>query len=201
MYIKKYKLEVILFIVNAIYMILELIAQRILSPYFGSTNLVWTSVIGVILLSTSVGNYLGGIIADKSKEDSLKLEKNICINIMISGLLVLMIPIMQRFFITTIVRLVSDVKIGAVGATLILFFLPSMFIGMLSPIIIKLKMNKLENVGKTSGKIYAIATLGSIIGTFAGGFILVPNFGSNEILFVLSSIIFLQLFLLLRIWQ
>ena len=198
MYIKKYKLEVILFIVNAIYMILELIAQRILSPYFGSTNLVWTSVIGVILLSTSVGNYLGGIIADKSKEDSLKLEKNICINIMISGLLVLMIPIMQRFFITTIVRLVSDVKIGAVGATLILFFLPSMFIGMLSPIIIKLKMNKLENVGKTSGKIYAIATLGSIIGTFAGGFILVPNFGSNEILFVLSSIIFLQLFLLLE---
>ena len=56
---KKYRLEIIVFIINAIYMILELIASRILSPYFGNSNLVWTSVIGIILLSTSIGNYLG----------------------------------------------------------------------------------------------------------------------------------------------
>ena len=194
--IKKYKLEIVLFIVNAIYMILELIAQRILSPYFGSTNLVWTSVIGVILLSTSVGNYLGGKIADKSKEDNQKLEKNIIISIIISGLLVWMIPITQRFFITTITSFISNIKIGAIIATLILFFLPSMFIGTMSPIIIKRKMNKLENVGRTSGNIYAIATLGSIAGTFLGGFFLVPNFGSNEILFVLSAILFFLIFFL-----
>ena len=193
---KKYKLEIVLFIVNAIYMILELIAQRILSPYFGSTNLVWTSVIGVILLSTSVGNYIGGIIADKCKEDNVKLETNIIINMIASGLLVLFIPLVQRTFILVITSIINDIKIGAIITTLLLFFLPSMFIGMLSPIIIKLKMNKLENVGKISGKIYALATLGSIIGTFLGGFILVPNFGSNEILFVLSSILFLQIILI-----
>lgn len=198
MILKKYKLEAILFIVNAIYMILELIAQRILSPYFGSTNLVWTSVIGIILLSTSVGNYLGGIIADKSKENNLKLEKNICMNLIISGLLVLIIPIVQKYFITTIVSFIPEIKVGAIMATLVLFFSPAMFIGMLSPIIIKLKMNNLEEVGKISGKIYAIATLGSIIGTFLGGFVLVPNFGSNEILFVLSAVIFLLIFLLLQ---
>ena len=62
---KKYRLEVVIFIINAIYMILELIASRLLSPYFGNSNMVWTSVIGIILLSTSVGNYIGGIIADK----------------------------------------------------------------------------------------------------------------------------------------
>ncbi len=196
--LKKYKLEIILFIVNAIYMILELIAQRILSPYFGSTNLVWTSVIGVILLSTSVGNYIGGIIADKCKEDDFKLEKNIIMNIIASGLLVLIIPLLQRYFISLITDFINDIKIGAIIATLLLFFLPSMYIGMLSPIIIKLKMNKLENVGKISGKIYALATLGSIIGTFLGGFVLVPNFGSNEILFVLSSVLFLLNFLLLE---
>lgn len=196
MSLKKYKLEVILFIVNAIYMILELVAQRILSPYFGSTNLVWTSVIGVILLSTSVGNYIGGFIADKCKEDNLKLEKNIIINIIVSGVLVLIIPLLQRYFILLITNFINDIKVGAIIATLLLFFLPSMYIGMLSPIIIKLKMNKLENVGKISGKIYALATLGSIIGTFLGGFVLVPNFGSNEILFVLSSVLFLQIILL-----
>ena len=70
---KKYRLEIIIFIINAIYMVLELIASRILSPYFGNSNLVWTSVIGIILLSTSVGNYIGGIIADK--KDSKKAMK------------------------------------------------------------------------------------------------------------------------------
>ena len=64
---KKYRFEIILFVVNAVYMILELVASRVLSPYFGNTNLVWTSVIGIILLSSSIGNYIGGILADKKK--------------------------------------------------------------------------------------------------------------------------------------
>jgi hypothetical protein len=63
---KKYKLEIVLFVINGIYMILELIASRLLSPYFGSSNLVWTSIIGIILLSNSIGNYIGGKIADKN---------------------------------------------------------------------------------------------------------------------------------------
>ena len=56
---KKYRYEIIIFIVDAICMIMELIASRLLSPYFGNSNIVWTSVIGIILLSSSVGNYLG----------------------------------------------------------------------------------------------------------------------------------------------
>lgn len=56
---KKYKFEIIILIVNVIYMILELIASRLLSPYFGNTSIVWTSVIGIILLSSSIGNYIG----------------------------------------------------------------------------------------------------------------------------------------------
>lgn len=167
---KKYKLEIILFIVNAIYMILELIASRILSPYFGSSNLIWTSVIGIILLSTSVGNYLGGIIADRAKEQKQKLTLDINVILIISGILILFIPVMQKLLISQIISLIKSIKIGAILATIVLFFVPSMFIGMLSPIIIKLKMNTLESVGKISGGIYALATLGSIVGTFLGGF-------------------------------
>ena len=193
---KKYKLEIILFIVNAIYMILELIASRILSPYFGSSNLIWTSVIGIILLSTSVGNYLGGIIADRAKEQKQKLTLDINVILIISGILILFIPVMQKLLISQIISLIKSIKIGAILATIVLFFVPSMFIGMLSPIIIKLKMNTLESVGKISGGIYALATLGSIVGTFLGGFFLIPNFGSNQILFVLSIVMFLLNFLL-----
>ena len=69
---KKYRFEIIIFIVDAICMILELVASRLLSPYFGNSNVIWTSVIGIILLSSSIGNYLGGKIADsKNKELSL----------------------------------------------------------------------------------------------------------------------------------
>ena len=69
--IYKYRLEIIIFIVDAIYMILELIASRLLSPYFGNSNLVWTSIIGIILLSNSLGNYLGGFAADKKEQTKL----------------------------------------------------------------------------------------------------------------------------------
>lgn len=187
---KKYKLETIIFIVNAIYMILELIASRILSPYFGNSNMVWTSVIGIILLSTSLGNYLGGIIADKKNSSS-----NVKIILGISGLLIMVIPFLQEGFLNTITSIINDIKIGAIISTIVLFFIPSMFIGMLSPIVIKLKMQDLEKVGKVSGKISALGTLGSITGTFLGGFYLIPKFGCNEILFVLAIIMFILIFL------
>lgn len=183
---KKYRLEIVLFIVNAIYMILELIASRLLSPYFGSSNLVWTSIIGIILLSNSIGNYIGGKIADKNcSKDNLKLI------LKVSGIMVLIIPFIQDYILYTTATLISSIKIGAIVSSILLFFVPSMFFGFFSPIIIKLKMNDLENVGTTSGKIYALATIGSLAGTFLGGFFLLPAFGSTELLFILAAIIFL----------
>ncbi len=193
--ISKYRLEVILFIINAIYMILELVASRILSPYFGNTNIVWTSIIGIILLSTSIGNYLGGIIADKTQGNEEKLKTNVNIILMITGIYVFIIPIIQKNNIELITIITENIKMGAIISTICLFFVPSMFIGMLTPVILKLKMKELGNVGKTAGNISAIATLGSIIGTFIGGFVLIPSFGSTQILFVLSIIIFLLIFL------
>ncbi len=187
---KKYRLEIIFFIVNAIYMILELIASRLLSPYFGSSNLVWTSIIGIILLSNSIGNYIGGKIADKNcSKDNLKLI------LKISGIVVLVIPFIQDSILIGISNIFSSIKIGAIFSAILLFFMPSMLFGFFSPIIIKLKMNDLENVGSTSGRIYAIATIGSLIGTFLGGFVLLPAIGSNELLFILSAILFLLVLL------
>ena len=183
---KKYRFEIILFIVNAIYMILELIASRLLSPYFGNSNLVWTSIIGIILLSNSIGNYIGGKIADKNcSKNNLKLI------LKISGIMILIIPFIQNTILYITVTSISNIKIGAILSTILLFFAPSMFLGLFSPIIIKFKMNNLENIGTASGKIYALATVGSLTGTFLGGFLLLPSFGSSELLFILSSIIFL----------
>ena len=178
---KKYKYEIIVFLLGAIYMILELVCSRILAPYFGTSNLVWTSVIGIILLSSSVGNYIGGIIADR---DSSK--KNIQFILMVTSFFILCIGLIQKYILQKISLYIPDIKWGAILSTIALFFVPSMLIGFLSPIMIKLKIEDLSVAGKTSGIIYALSTLGSIIGTFVGGFWLIPHMGSIEILYLLS---------------
>lgn len=146
---KKYNLEIIIFVVNSVYMILELVASRVLSLYFGSSNIVWTCIIGIILLSSSLGNYLGGIIADKKD-----INKNIKLMLMLLGLTIMIIPFIETIILYGISMLIDDIKIGAIISTFILtFVLPSMIIGILSPIIVKLKLNSLKNVGKISGNI------------------------------------------------
>lgn len=183
---KKYRLEIILFIVDAIYMILELIASRLLSPYFGNSNLVWTSIIGIILLSNSIGNFVGGKIADKDcSKNNLKLI------LKIAGIIILIIPFVQDFILFFTASIISNIKIGAILSAILLFFIPSMLFGFFSPIIIKLKINDLESAGQTSGRIYAIATLGSLTGTFLGGFLLLPALGSTQLLFILSAVLFI----------
>lgn len=181
---KKYRFEIIIFIAEAICMILELLASRILSPYFGNSNIVWTSVIGIILLSGSIGNYIGGIIADKDK-----IERNLKITLIITAIFMMFIPILQKYIINFVLEVTQNKKIGAVLCTLLLFFIPSMLMGLLSPIVVKLKLKSLETAGRVSGKIHAIATVGGIVGTFLGGFFLIPNFGSINILCVLTILV------------
>ena len=181
---KKIRYDIIIFFVNAICMILELVASRVLSPYFGSSNLVWTAVIGIILLSSSIGNYYGGIIADKKD-----VNNKVKMILLFSCGFVLLIPLIQEKIILMIICLTSNVKIGAIIATILLFFVPSLYMGLLTPIILKLKLENIENAGKVSGKFYAIATIGGIFGTFLGGFWLIPKFGSVYILFMLAIVL------------
>ena len=179
--LKKYHFEFIIFCVEAICMMLELCASRVLSPFFGSSNIVWTSIIGIILLSSSIGNYFGGKIADGEKVlKKLKLILGICASF------ILVIPLIQDFTLKAILKIAFDVRLGAIFGSLALFFIPSALIGLITPIILKLKLKNLARAGSTSGKIYALSTLGGIFGTFLGGFFLVPNIGSVYILFLLS---------------
>ncbi len=180
----RYKYEIIIFIIEAICMTLELVASRVLAPYFGTSNLVWTSVIGIILLSSSLGNYFGGKIADKNEN-----EKSLKYILMIASVFVMIIPLVQQNLLNNLSTAISDIRIGAIISTIALFFIPSLLLGLIIPIILKIKLKKLEDTGKTAGRIYAISTIGGIVGTFLSGFVLVPNFGSVQILFVLSILL------------
>ena len=174
-------------------MTLELVASRVLAPYFGNTNIVWTSIIGIILLSSSFGNFSGGILADK--KDSNKCLKIILIT---ASVFISLIPITSKYLLELYSSSISDIKTAAIISTITLFFIPSLLLGFINPIILKRKLDDIEKVGKTSGKMTAISTIGGITGTFLSGFYLIPNFGSIEILFGLS-ITLIILSLLVRV--
>ena len=166
--IKNQKYKVFIFIVEAICMILELCASRVLSPYFGNSNIVWTSVIGIILLSSSIGNYTGGKIADKQG-----LKNNLKTILLFSAFFVFLIPILQKLILEFLSKNFLDIRLGAILGTLAMFFIPSMFLGCINPIIIKLNLKDIDTAGQITGKVYAVATIGGIVGTFLGGFFLV----------------------------
>jgi len=181
MKIYKYILEITVFICGAVVMIFELVGSRILGPYFGTSIFIWTSLIGIILGSLSLGYYLGGKIADK--EPNLN---NLSLIVFLSSISILLTFIIKDFFLIILQNSISDIRITSIIASLVLFLPTSFFLGMVSPYAAKLKLDSLSTSGSTVGNLYAISTTGSIIGTFLSGFYLIPNFGTNKLLIILS---------------
>jgi len=195
---RKYKYEITLFMMNALAMSLELVASRLLSPYFGNANIVWTCIIGIILLSNSIGNVLGGKLSDKEvyKNNSKNVIKYM---LLLIAATIFFIVLDNQELIKAITYITQSVKIGAIMATFALFLLPNILIGMLSPLILKVKLSENtdeEKIGKIGGNVYALGTIGSIVGTFASGFWLVPTFGCINILFVLIIVCLINSLLL-----
>lgn len=182
---KKYTLEVVVFICGAAVMVLELIASRLLAPYLGTSYFVWTSIIGIIMASLSLGYWLGGKLSDQKPD-----VKFLSLIIFVSAIYIATIAFMNRY-VLKIIQDSSDIRSGGIIASLALFAFPSILLGMVSPYAVKLKMKNVNLSGTTVGNLYAISTIGSIAGTFMSGFILVPYLGSIKIL-ILTSVILIM---------
>lgn len=189
----KYILEITVFICGAVVMIFELVGSRILAPYLGTSIFVWTSLIGIILGSLSIGYYWGGKIADKKVSFS-GLAGIIFLAAIFIGLTVLFKDLLLLVLLSSLIQ----VKIIAVISSIILFSPASILLGMVSPYIAKLKLSSLDKAGATVGNLYAISTSGSIGGTFLAGFYLIPNFGINRILITLAVASLIVSFLLAK---
>lgn len=176
------KLELIIFTSGSVVMILELIGARILAPFLGTSIFVWTSLIGIILGALSVGYHLGGKFSRKNP--SLDFLAKI---FLAAGVLIFIIPLMKDPVLS--ISTLFGVKWGSVFATICLFTLPSIILGMVSPYVIRLKVETVEETGNIAGNLYALSTLGSITGTFLAGFYLIPAFGSVQIIYGLSIVL------------
>ena len=167
---KKYKLEIIVFLSGAIGMGLELIAARVLSPYVGSSNVVWTSIIGIILVSMSLGYWLGGKKADK------EASGNILSRLLLgSALFTSIIPLLETIVVKEFAGIVNNLIVAAILCAIIVFSIPSFILAMISPFAVKMKSMQETEIGSLSGRISSLSTIGSITGTFLMGFVLIPN--------------------------
>lgn len=173
---KKYKLEITVFLCGAIGMILELVAARVLSPYVGSSNLIWTTIIGVMLTSMSLGYWIGGKFADKKPE--IGILSNF---ILLGAIFTSLIPIMETTLVENLIKISGNLVVIAFIAATVIFGIPSFVLAIVSPYAVKLKDKQLEEVGKISGKTSSLSTIGSIVGTFLAGFFLIPTFGVRTI--------------------
>ncbi|KGJ90706.1 fused MFS/spermidine synthase [Colwellia psychrerythraea] len=165
-------------------MCIELLAGRILAPFFGSSVHIWGSIITVFMLSLSFGYLLGG----KFSTHSASLNRYGAIFI-IAGLTLLPIVTSSVWLMESIFLAVEDSRYGSLLASTALFFIPTIVLGMLSPYSVRLLVKNSNESGQVAGKLYFVSTLGSAIGTIITSFYLVMWFDIDTIVLSVSLVL------------
>jgi spermidine synthase len=170
-------IAVAVFLAGAALLGLEIAASRVLAPYFGNSLYVWGALIGVVLAGLSTGYWVGGAVADRFPTSRLLVAI-----LGASSLLVLAIPYVDDHVLQWIVEWDPGPRLDPLLATIVLFGAQSVLLGTVSPIAVRLKARSLEGLGRTAGRLFAISTAGSIAGTFATAFWLIPELGTDQVL-------------------
>jgi len=181
---KSFVLELTVFVCGALVMIYEITGSRILSPFIGASTYVWTSLIGVILGALSLGYWLGGKTADRKPD--IRILASV---IFFAGGLVSVTILLKDIILSVVAGIPAGLEIKSVLAALLLFAPASVLLGFVTPYTVKLKMRSLDDSGKTVGRLYALSTVGSIAGTFAAGFFLIPFVGSTRTLYAIGGLL------------
>lgn len=188
------------FICGMAVMAVEISAARLLSPYFGNSLYVWTNIIGLIMVALAAGYYFGGRLADKNphREPYFAL-------IFLTGVWTVLIPFVAPALFENLMggfsNLALTVKWGSFFSVAFLFTAPMLLLGMIVPFTVKLVIKNVATMGSESGQISTISTLGSLMGTFLPGFVLIPMLGTTKtFIFVGLLLIFLAAFGLRKWW-
>lgn len=184
---KRNLLPIVVFLTGASVLVVEVVAVRVLSPYYGNTIFTVSSVISVILLALSVGYWVGGALADR--RPSLRWFFGI---ILLSGLVSLASYTLGAMVLPSLSVLFS-ITSGPLVSAALLFLLPALLLGTLSPYAVKLQSLNFpdQGVGSAAGRIFFWSTLGSIVGSLTAGFFLIPTFGIDQILIANGVFLFL----------
>ncbi|HEC95181.1 MAG TPA: hypothetical protein ENI45_04355 [Thermoplasmatales archaeon] len=174
----KIMLYITVFICGLSTMGVELSASRLLALFFGTSLYVWTNIIGIIMVSLSVGYFIGVKIADKHPRPVLFYTFTL-----IAGLLIGLIPFLSSLILPLATEALStlsynDFLLSFIGS-LLLFAFPTIFLGAVIPFAVRLNSENVDKMGKTSGNIYALSTAGSILGVYLPALALIPTLGTR----------------------
>ncbi len=170
-------IKFVVFICGAIVMSFEILGSRVLAPNFGSSVFVWGSLISVFLAGLSAGYYSGGRLADINPS-----SRKLSLIIVAPGILFLTFPLYSGPISDWIFMKDLGIRTSPLIASSILFLIPAVFLGIVSPYTAKLMICSLHTSGKTIGTLYALSTFGSIIGTLITSFYLITLAGVNSLI-------------------
>jgi spermidine synthase len=173
------------FVSGAVLLGVEIAASRVLAPFFGNSLFVWGALIGVVLTGLAVGYWAGGALADRLPSPLLMLGALVA-----GAAAVLTIPLVDEAVLEAVVSWDPGPRADPLLAALILFGLPSVVLATATPIAVRLVTRSVATLGRSAGRLFAVSTAGSIAGTFATAFWLVPTFGTDQLLAFAAAALF-----------
>jgi len=187
---KHWKYLGIVFLVGVCVTALEVASARLISPYFGSTIYVWGGSIGVALFALSVGYWLGGMVIDRYTS-----HKPLALILLCAAISTMVIPWMYQSTTYSLSHWSAlqniPVSLAVMLSMLVLFFIPILALGMVSPMVLKLSMTSVERLGSWSGLLSGVATFGSIIGTFVSAYATIPLLGTRWTIYMAGALLFI----------
>lgn len=172
-------LGVLVFVVGGASLGTEIAAARLLAPYFGASTIIWANTIATVLVALSAGYALGGRIADRSPRIS-----RLCQLVLAAALMLAAIPFVSAPLLRLAASALGSLSVGgffgSLAAVLALVAVPIVLLGMVAPFAIRLSIAHPEDSGKVSGRLYALSTCGSLVGTFLAALVLIPFAGTHR---------------------
>ena len=157
----------------------EIAAARLMAPFFGDSTIVWANTIAIVLVALSIGYWFGGRMADRHPH-----LRGLCVLVVIASVLLALVPFVADPFLSLSVDAFDTLSVGVFAGSLIgvlaLVAIPVLMLGAVSPWAIRLKLHSIEDSGETAGRMYAISTVGSLLGTFLSALLLIPLVGTQR---------------------
>jgi spermidine synthase len=172
-------LPILVFVVGTGSLGAEIAAVRLLAPYFGASTIVWANTIGIVLVALSVGYWLGGRLADRHPN-----MRALCLTALLAAVLLAAVPFAADPLLDVAVDALDEISagafIGSLVAVLVLVAVPVLLLGTVSPWAIRLGVQSVEEAGTVAGRLYALSTAGSLVGTLVSALVLIPLVGTRR---------------------
>jgi spermidine synthase len=178
-------LRAIVFVVGTASLGAEIAAARLLAPYFGASTIIWANTIATVLVALSAGYAIGGRLADRRRD-----LRGLCTVVLIASVLLALVPLLADPFLKLSVKALGGLSVGgflgSLVGVLVLVAVPVMLLGTVAPYANRLAVSSVAETGTVTGRLYAISTAGSLVGTFLAALLFIPSIGTHRTFLVFA---------------